>query len=188
MSGSVAPLRHVVLVGLMGTGKTTIGALVAGRLRWRLVDGDALLAAWVGVEAATMRDAAGADALHRAESRILLEALAEDDPSVIAAAASVVDDAACRAALRVPGIAVAWLRADPAVLGRRFAAGVAPGGSGGYRPAYGEEPAAFLAAQARRRGVRFAACRPLVVVDTGRLDPAKAADRIVEALQPGAAR
>ena len=187
MPRPVAPIRHVVLIGLMGTGKTTIGVLVARRLSLRLLDGDALLAAWVGVEAVTMRDTAGEDALHRAESRILLEALAGQDPSVIAPAASVVDDPACRAALRAPGIAVAWLRADPAVLGQRFAAGLAPGGSGGYRPAYGEDPAAFLAAEARRRGVRFAACRPLVVVDTGRLDPGEAADRIVEALQPGAA-
>jgi shikimate kinase len=182
-------LRHVVVVGLMGTGKTTVGARVAARLGLDFVDGDARLEESTGRTAAQLRDEAGADALHRAESAVLLDALASDVPSVIAAAAAVVDDPACRAALRAPGVAVAWLRADPAVLGRRFEAGLR--GAGAYRPAYGDDPVAFLAAQARLRGARFAACRPLVVVDTGRLAPGPAAERIVAALGPsryGAAR
>jgi shikimate kinase len=178
-------IRHLVLIGLMGAGKTTVGALVARRLGLPLVDGDALLAAWQGVPATTVHDRAGVDALHHAEARVLLDALRGSAPAVIAPAASVVDDAACRAALRSPGVAVAWLRADPAVLGHRFAAGAAAGATGSHRPAYGGDPAAFLAAQARRRGRRFAACRPRVVVDTGRLGPEEAADRIVAALAAG---
>ena len=144
------------------------------------MDGDALLEAATGRTAAALRDEEGVDALHRAESRVLLEALESDAATVIAAAAAVVDDPACRAALRAPGVAVIWLRAEPAVLGRRFEAG--SGGDGAHRPAYGEDPAAFLAAQARRRASRFAACRPLVIVDTGRLDPAAATERIIAAL------
>jgi hypothetical protein len=75
---------------------------------------------------------------------------------------------------------VAWLRADPAVLGRRFEAGA--GGAGAHRPAYGAEAESFLSAQGRRRAARFVACRPFVVVDTGRLDPEAAVERIVVAL------
>ena len=175
--------RHLVLVGLMGAGKSTVGSLVAARLGWPYRDGDAMLEAAAGRTAAAIRDAEGADELHRAECRVLQEALALDVPSVIAAAAAVVDDPACRAALRAPGVAVAWLRADPAVLGRRFAA--AADGEGAYRPAYGEDPRAFLAAHARRRAARFAACRPLVAVDTGRLSSAEAAERIVATLGTG---
>jgi len=175
------PFRHLVLVGLMGTGKSTVGSLVAARLGWPYRDGDAMLEAATGQTATVLRDAEGAETLHRAESRVLQEALGSDVPSVIGAAAAVVDDPACRAALRAPGVAVAWLRADPAVLGRRFAA--AAGGEGAYRPAYGEDPTAFLAAQARHRAARFVACRPLVVVDTGRLTSAAAAERIVAALR-----
>jgi len=172
--------RHVVLVGLMGSGKTTVGALVARRLGLPFRDGDALLEAATGLTAAVLRDREGADALHVAEARVFREALAADTPAVIATAAAVVDDPACRAALRAPGVAVAWLRADPAVLGNRFAAGV--GGDGAHRPAYGEDSGAFLAAQARRRATRFAACRPLVVVDTGVLGPEEAAGRIAAAI------
>jgi len=172
--------RHVVLVGLMGSGKTTVGPVVARRLGLPFRDGDALLEAATGRTAAALRDAEGEAALHRAECEILPAALAADTPSVIAAAAAVVDDPASRAALRAPGVAVAWLRADSAVLGRRFEA--ASGGDGAHRPAYGDDPSTFLAAQARRRAPMFAACRPLVVVDTGQLDPAAAAERIVAAL------
>jgi shikimate kinase len=175
-----AALQHLVLVGLMGAGKTTVGMLVAARLGLPFRDGDAMLEAATGRTAAAIRDADGAEALHREERRVLAEALAAAEPSVIAAAAAVVDDPPSRAALRARGVAVAWLRADAAVLGRRFAA--AAGGEGAYRPAYGEDPTAFLGAQARRRAARFAACRPLVVLDTRQLDAETAAERIVAAV------
>lgn len=173
-------LRHLVLVGLMGTGKTTIGARLAARLGLAFVDGDRRLERATGRTAAELRDEHGVGALHLAESAALRDALASDLPSVVAAAAAVVDDPACRAALRSPGVAVAWLRADPAVLGQRFEAGA--GGAGAHRPAYGAHAERFLAAQGRRRAARFAACRPFVVVDTGRLDPTAAVERIVVAL------
>jgi shikimate kinase len=35
-----APIRHLVLVGLMGTGKTTTGRILADRLGWPLRDSD----------------------------------------------------------------------------------------------------------------------------------------------------
>ncbi len=177
--------RHLVLVGLMGAGKTTIGARVAARLGLAFADGDRLLERSTDRTAAALRDEHGVAALHPAESRALCDALASDVPSVIAAAAAVVDDPTCRAALRSPGVAVAWLRADPAVLGRRFEAGA--GGAAAHRPAYGAEAAGFLLAQGRRRAARFAACRPVVVVDTGRLDPdgCRRADRRRPALAQG---
>jgi shikimate kinase len=172
--------RHVVLVGLMGSGKTTVGTIVARRLGLPFRDNDALLVAATGTAAATLRDRDGAEALHHAEARVLRDALASSIPTVIAAAAAVVDDRACRAALRDPGVAVAWLRADPSILGRRFEADA--GGTGAYRPAYGNDAGAFLAAQGHRRAARFAACRPVVVVDTGALGPDEAAERIVAAV------
>ena len=41
--------RHVVLVGLMATGKSTVGELVARQLGWRLVDSDAQIEARTGL-------------------------------------------------------------------------------------------------------------------------------------------
>ncbi len=174
-------VRHVVLVGLMGSGKSTVGARLATLLDLPFVDSDALLEATTGRTAANLLALAGGEALHRAECAILREALARPEESVIAAAAAVVDDPACRAALRGPGVTVAWLRADAGTLGARFRAG--SGGAGAHRPAYGDDPEAFLAAQARRRATRFSACRPIVAANTGLLDPGASAARIVEALR-----
>jgi len=40
--------HNIVLVGFMGTGKTTVGKLIAERLGWRFADTDALIAARSG--------------------------------------------------------------------------------------------------------------------------------------------
>jgi shikimate kinase len=45
----VSPARNLVLVGFMGTGKTTVGALAAERLGWAFVDTDAVVEAAAGM-------------------------------------------------------------------------------------------------------------------------------------------
>ncbi len=153
--GPIAP-RHVVLLGLMGTGKTTIGHLLAAELGRPFRDSDADIEHRLGLTARELRDRDGTDALHALEARHLLDALADPVPAVIGAAASAIVDDACRAALRGPEVLAVWLRGDPAVLADRFPAD-------GHRPAYGDEPAAFLAEQAAHRDPLFAEVAPLVV-------------------------
>jgi shikimate kinase len=66
--------RHVVLLGLMGAGKTSIGRLVAARLDRELVDGDVVLDTITGGRtAADFAAAEGIDALHEKEARIALD-------------------------------------------------------------------------------------------------------------------
>lgn len=153
-----ASFRHVVLVGLMGAGKTTVGERLARDLGVPFVDGDAALRAAAGRDAATIAAGDGVPALAEIEARVLLHALAAPGPTVFAAAASVVDDRACRRALREPGIAVVRLRARPATLAARHA-------SAGHRRPLGPDLAAAFAAQSRTRAARFAAVRPLVTID-----------------------
>ncbi|HEX6237089.1 MAG TPA: shikimate kinase [Acidimicrobiales bacterium] len=105
---------HVVLVGPMAVGKSTVGHLLAERLGRPLRDSDEDLLAERGVTGAEVAVREGVDALHRWEASHLLRALAGDRPAVIAAAASVVDDPACRAALRAAF--VVWLRAPVELL------------------------------------------------------------------------
>ena len=81
----------------------------------------------------------------RRESAQLLEALAAPEPSVISAAASVVDSPAGRAAMTGPGVAVSGCTPSPALLATRFAS------PDEHRPAYGPSVEAFLADQAARR-------------------------------------
>ena len=108
-------LRHLVLVGLMGTGKTTTGRLLAERLGWPMRDSDQAIEAAMGQSVRELRDAIGTDAMHDLEAAALLREIAAQEPSVVCAAASTVDRQDCRDALRGEGIAVVWLTADPAV-------------------------------------------------------------------------
>jgi len=128
----------------MGAGKTTIGRLLAERLDCAWSDSDLDIEATTGLTVRELRDRDGVTAMHGLEAAHLLEALESTGPSVISAAASVVDEPTCRAALAVPGTVVIWLRADPVLLAERF-------GSGPHRPGYGDAPEAFLAEQAARR-------------------------------------
>ena len=168
------PLRHVVLVGLMGAGKTTVGRRLAARLGWPWHDSDADIEAATGMTVRELRDRDGVDAMHDLEAAQLLQALAEPGKSVVSAAASVVDAERCRAALTSPGVAVVWLRGSPAVLAARFP-------TGDHRPAYGASPEAFLAHQATWREAHFRSLDPMVI-DVDAIDPDTAVARVIEAL------
>src|SRR4029453_8618639 len=84
--------RHLVLVGLMGVGKTTVGAVVAHRLGRQLVDSDLRIEALTGRTVRQILDADGVAEMRRVEAAALFDALTDAEPRVIAAAAGVVLD------------------------------------------------------------------------------------------------
>jgi shikimate kinase len=173
-----APADAIVLVGLMGSGKSTVGRILAARLGWTLDDSDASIEAREGRTVKDLRDLLGVDDMHALEARHLLEALAATRPRIVTPAAFSIEVEACRAVLGGPGVAVAWLRARPETLAARFFAQP-------HRPAYGDDPRTFLAAQAARRDPLFAAVAR-VVVDEDDLSPDQIADWILAA--PGMPR
>lgn len=162
--------RHLVLVGLMGTGKTTTGRILAARLGWPMRDSDAQIEALTGRSVRELRDELGTDPMHDLEAQALLRALDGEGPDVVGAAASVVDREDCLAALRGDGVAVAWLTVSPATEAKRFT-------SGSHRPWYGDDPSAFLARQARERDAAFRSLDP-VIVPTDDLEPDAVADAV----------
>jgi len=113
---------HIVIMGPMGSGKTTIGRLLARRLARGFVDNDAQIERTSGRTAAEIADADGVDALHVREARVLRDALDARVPAVITAAASTVHDAALRERLRTTTFVI-WLTAEPKTLARRTATG-----------------------------------------------------------------
>ncbi len=137
-----------MLVGLMGSGKTTVGARVATALGWPLRDSDPEIEAREGRTVRELREAIGVDRMHAIESAHLLEGIAGREPAVIAAAASVIEDEACRDALSAADVLVVWLRAAPSTLAGRF-------WERPHRPAFGADPETFLAERARRRDALF---------------------------------
>lgn len=162
-------LRHVVLVGPMGSGKSTLGPLLAARLGLAHADVDARIVADAGRDIPAIFADEGEAGFRERESHALAEMLAEA-PSVIATGGGAVLSEANRAAMRAAGTVV-YLQVDAATQLARLAGDT-------DRPLLqGANPAAKLAAlQAVREPLYRDAAHHLF--DTSVLD----ADAAVSAL------
>jgi shikimate kinase len=157
-----------VLVGLMGSGKSTVGRELAALLSRPLVDNDEQVLTMTGLTVAEISAHAGIAEMRRLEGEALAHALASPVPAVITAAAGVILDDRARLVLREPF--VAWLRADPATLAARVARGPA-------RPLLGDDPEAVLRAMEQQRHRLYAEVADYAV-DVDRLPPADVAASI----------
>ena len=110
-------------MGPMGSGKTTVGSLVAKRLGRPLIDSDQQLEERYGRTGGELAEEHGVPWLHAAEGEALRQALEETEPSVIAAAASTADLEDVKTLLGDEGDIVVLLVGDAEVLARRAQAG-----------------------------------------------------------------
>lgn len=124
---------HLVLVGMMGAGKSTVGRIVAERLGRRLVDSDEVIEARTGRTVRDIFATDGEDAFRSFETEALLGALADPEPAVIAAAGGVVLREENRRALVESEARVVWLLADPDLLLDRVRSGM-------HRPLLDDDP------------------------------------------------
>ena len=170
-------MRQVVLVGLMGAGKSTVGALVATRTDRVFVDVDVVIAAHTGKTVRELWEEGGEVAYRQLESEAVLRVLADSTPAVLAAPGGVVLDPTVRA--RLAGSFVVWLRAGPSVLAGR----VRPGD---HRPLLGKHPAEAFAAMAEERDGLYRQVATMTV-DTDELTPDDVADRVVAGLRADSA-
>ena len=111
--------RHVVLVGLMGSGKTTIGRRLASRLDRHFVDADAALEEIADRSVAAIFEQDGEAAFRALEADTFEELLEHHEPCVIASGGGLVLAEANRARLRRPDVTVVFLAAGPAFLASR---------------------------------------------------------------------
>lgn len=109
---------NLVLVGLMGVGKSTVGAACAQRLGRRFVDVDDLIEAHEAMSVAEIFERVGADGFRERERRALRDACSLTTPLVLAPGGGAVLDPDNRQILRGAGVVV-WLRAPVSVLAQR---------------------------------------------------------------------
>ncbi len=128
---------HIVLVGMMGVGKSSVGRALARRLDRKLLDSDEMIEAREGrtVRDIWMED--GEPAFRRIEAEVLADAIAAPTPSVVAAAGGVVLSEENRNALKGSGAHVVWLLADVDLLLERVRNGM-------HRPLLDDDPEGTL--------------------------------------------
>ena len=164
--------RHVVLIGMMGSGKTTIGRQLAERLGRPFVDSDEQVERRTGRTVREIFETDGEPTFRRLETEALTEALASSAPSVVAAAGGVVLSPENRRLLREPD--VVWLRADPGVLARRVL-------GGDHRPLLGDDPEATLRRLAGERRHLYEEVADLTV-DVDAQEPDAVVETVLSAL------
>lgn len=143
-SATTYRVQKVLLVGMMGSGKTTVGAALSSRLGWPYLDNDVLLERTTGQTATDIVKSGGNEGLRVAESRVLTFLLGMPTQIIGGVAGGVVLDEGDRGRLADADAHIVWLRGSPKVLARRI-------GSGAGRPKLGEEPEAALRKLAAER-------------------------------------
>src|SRR5262249_44102441 len=118
---SVTP-RRVFLVGLMGSGKTTIGTELAELIGWEYLDNDILLKELTGFDAPALVRKVGVEGLRDAESRHLHNLLPRPAPFIAGVAPSVGDRRHDLRAMADAGYII-YLKTRPETLAKRVGAG-----------------------------------------------------------------
>ncbi len=109
--------RSIVLVGLMGAGKTCIGRRLASRIGLPFVDADHEVEAAAGCSIEEIFQRHGEAAFRDGECRVI-QRLLSGPPKVLSTGGGAFIDPRTRAAVREHGVSV-WLRADLELLLRR---------------------------------------------------------------------
>jgi shikimate kinase len=166
---------RVVLVGMMGSGKSTIGRELARLTGWPYHDNDTLLQHLHGGQTAkTLLAKEGEIQMREAEADALLLGLEQPAPSIVGAAAGTIADERLRAALKRRAIVV-WLTASPQTLARR-ARGAA------HRPWLSGDAVAWMTETLAKRAPLYQSLAD-ITVSTERRRPAAIAAQIATALE-----
>jgi len=154
------PRRHLVLVGLMGAGKTSVGARSAELLSRPFVDTDDVVEATTGTSVAELFATQGESRFRELERRAVADACESPAPAVIACGGGAVVDPENRRRLRRAGFVV-WLQAPPSTLMARV-------GTGAERPLLSGRGTATMERLAVVRAAAYEAVADATVDTDGR--------------------
>ena len=161
---------RVLLVGMMASGKSTVGHALAAQTGWPYVDNDDLVARLAGEATPDVAATRGADGLHMLEGFVVEEILAMEAPLIAGIPGSTITTEPMREQLRAGGYVV-WLRARLETLAARV-------GDGSSRPFFaGHDVLATLERLNAGREPLYAAVAHLVV-DVDDLSPDAIAEHI----------
>ena len=110
--------RSIVLIGMMGVGKSSIGRRLAARLGVPFVDADTEIEKAAGMSIADIFARHGEAYFRSGEARVIARLL-EAGPQVLATGGGAVMNAETRAAIKAKGVSI-WLSAELDVLLRRI--------------------------------------------------------------------
>jgi shikimate kinase len=165
-----AAARHLVLVGMMGAGKSSVGAACAERLRRPLLDTDEIVATIAGATVAEVFERDGEDVFRAFEVTAVADACAAPTPSVIAMGGGAVVDADNRKRMRDAGFVV-WLQAPAEQLARRVGDGIG-------RPLLSGDPPRTIARLAVVRQPAYEAAAH-ATIDTAGMSKAAVVDEVL---------
>ena len=165
--------RSLALVGLSGTGKSTMGRVLSSALGWPLLDTDALIVGAQGRPVAAIFADLGESHFRDLESAALNTALA-NPPAVVATGGGIILRPENRTLLRQRATVI-WLDAPDAVILARLAA------HDEGRPLLAATPAARLATLRAARAEIYRAVADSVL-DTSDLSPQELVDRVLREL------
>ncbi|MGD0940506.1 MAG: shikimate kinase [Terracidiphilus sp.] len=164
---------RIVLTGFMGSGKTTVGPLVAARLGWRFLDADDLIEAEAGMTIAEIFACHGEVAFREHEHEAIAR-LAQTDALVLALGGGAIEHPATRALLlTAPGTLLVHLEVELATTLRRCS------GTEQIRPVLADQ--ANLALRYERRLPLYRMAHASIQVDA--LLPEQVVDAILDAAQ-----
>jgi shikimate kinase len=167
-----APRRTIVLVGLMGAGKTNIGRRLAVRLNLPFFDSDSEIEAAAGESIEEIFRNRGEEAFRDGERRVICRLLAQP-AHVLATGGGAFMDPATRAAIARRGVSV-WLRADLDILLARVS-------RRNNRPLLQQsDPRAVLSALIESRYPVYAEAD--LIIDSGEGPAEQTASRVIAAL------
>jgi len=109
--------RSVVLVGMMGAGKSSVGRRLAARLGIAFVDADTEIESAAGMSIPEIFAKHGEDYFRAGEKRVIARLL-DNGPQVLATGGGSIMDQNTRDLIHIKGISV-WLKADLDVLMKR---------------------------------------------------------------------
>lgn len=152
--------RIVVLVGLMGTGKTTIARGLARHFSADVLDTDRLVEIRAGKSVRDIFSNDGEDAFRNLESEVLAECLRSPGRAIVAGAGGVVlredNRRALNAGRHAGDVVVVWLHARPEVLVGRTK-------KGSHRPLLDNDHEGTLRRMAEERAPMYSGVADVVV-------------------------